>query len=391
VRFLLINQFYPPDAAPTGVFLHDVARGLAAAGHEVGVLCSRRGYDGGGPYAAREITDGVVVRRLAGVAFGRSGIARSASALTFMSLVLPRVVARRKPDVVLTLTSPPYVGLLGALAARLRGVRHVHWAMDVYPDVLRAHGVRAPYAILRGLARWQMGATRLVIAPAPAMARRLAGRALPSTTIETVPLWSHEIDWDTDIGALRRELGWPEDRLVLLYSGNMGLGHRFDEMLEAARTLGPEGPAWIFAGGGPRRGELAAAVAVDPHGPLWLLPYASPAEHRSRCLAADVHLLSLRTSWDGLIVPSKLQAAFGVGRPAILVGSAAGEPGSWITESGGGWIVAEGDTAGLLRAVEQAGDATERMRRGRAALAFARERFSPERNVARMVDLLERA
>ena len=35
VRFLLLNQFYPPDAAPTGVYLHDVARGLVAAGHEV--------------------------------------------------------------------------------------------------------------------------------------------------------------------------------------------------------------------------------------------------------------------------------------------------------------------------------------------------------------------
>jgi glycosyltransferase involved in cell wall biosynthesis len=121
------------------------------------------------------------------------------------------------------------------------------------------------------------------------------------------------------------------------------------------------------------------------------LAYADPEEHRARALAADVHLMSLRTAWDGLIVPSKLQTAFGAGRPAIFVGSRTGDVGGWIAESGGGWTVDEGDTDGLLRAVAEAGDPDERRRRGEAALAFARDRFSPEHNVARMVELLVRA
>jgi NAD(P)-dependent dehydrogenase (short-subunit alcohol dehydrogenase family) len=32
VRIVLLNQFYPPDLAPTGHYLHDVARALVAAG-----------------------------------------------------------------------------------------------------------------------------------------------------------------------------------------------------------------------------------------------------------------------------------------------------------------------------------------------------------------------
>lgn len=389
MRFLLLNQFYPPDAAPAGVYLHDVARGLVAAGHEVRVLTSRRGYDDGGPYAARETMDGVDVRRLASAPFGQGRTGRAASRLGYLALALPRAVAGGWAEHVLTLTSPPFVGALGSLAAHVRAATHVHWALDLYPDVLDAHGFGGrARGVLRTLARWQTNGTRLVIAPGAAMAARIRERAGAGTTVADVPLWTRPLERSANLSALRQSFGWPAQRLVLLYSGSLGLGHRFDEFLAAARTLGPEGPLWVFAGGGPRRGEIAA-VASDA--PVRLLAYADPAEHRARALAADVHLLSLRSSWDGLVVPSKLQAAFGAGRPVIFVGRRDGDVGRWIEESGGGWTVAEGDRHGLLRAVAEAGDAGERRARGEAALAFARERFAPEPNVARMVELIGRA
>ncbi len=64
MRFLLLNQFYPPDMAPTGQFLHDLARGLAARGNNVHVVCSRRSYDGGRNYPAEETIDGARIRRV---------------------------------------------------------------------------------------------------------------------------------------------------------------------------------------------------------------------------------------------------------------------------------------------------------------------------------------
>ena len=58
---------------------------------------------------------------------------------------------------VFTLTSPPYVGCWARWRARARR-RHVHWAMDLYPDVLDAHGMRRGFLQrpLEALARWQM-------------------------------------------------------------------------------------------------------------------------------------------------------------------------------------------------------------------------------------------
>ena len=47
MRLVFLNQYYPPDLAPTGVVLSDVVEQLAGQGHEVTVLCSAGGYAAG--------------------------------------------------------------------------------------------------------------------------------------------------------------------------------------------------------------------------------------------------------------------------------------------------------------------------------------------------------
>ena len=185
---------------------------------------------------------------------------RAASHLSYLALALPRAVAGGWAEHVVTLTSPPYVGVLGALAAHVRAATHVHWAMDLYPDVLDAHGVGGGMQRpLRALARWQMRATRLVIAPSAGMAERLRARVGENTTVADVPLWTRPHERAANVSALRQAFGWPADRLVLLYSGNLGLGHRFEEFLAArARCSVPRGrcgcsPAGDRAAGRSRR------------------------------------------------------------------------------------------------------------------------------------------
>ncbi len=120
-----------------------------------------------------------------------------------------------------------------------------------------------------------------------------------------------------------------------------------------------------------------------------MLPYLGQEDVAASLAAADVHLVSLRSPWQGLIVPSKLQAAFGVGRPVIFVGPRDCEPADWVAACGGGWIVGEGDVEGLLRAVDEARDPAERRRRGEAGRAYARVHFDRTTNTNRIADLLE--
>lgn len=398
MRLLLLNQFYPPDVAPTGQALHDLARVLASRGHEVHVLCSRRSYDGGGSYAAREELDGVQVHRLPALGFGRRGLpGKAADYASYLLLALPRALAGvPRPELLLALTTPPFVGLVAKVVARLRGAAHAHWIMDVYPDVMAAHRMTRPgglaFRLLRGIARSELRGARSVVTLGPFMARRIEEALAPSAPPRWVPLWGEDplAPWPSGTpNPARTAAGWGPGEIVLLYSGNMGLGHRFSEFLETARRLGPTGPRWAFAGGGVQRGAIEAFARSHPAARVELLPYVPRERLRERLASADVHLASLSTAWQGLILPSKVQAAFSVARPVIFVGPRDNEVSLWTAESGGGWVVAEDDVNGLLAAVEAARDPAERARRGEAALAYAREHFDRARNCERLARLLE--
>lgn len=413
MRVLLLNQFYPPDPAPTGRYLRDLAVALVGGGHEVQVLCSRRGYDGGARYVPESREEGVLVRRLSATGFGRRGFAgKIADYLSFsLSLLKSLVRIRPRPDLIVSLTTPPYLGLAARAVAGRLGCRHAHWVMDLYPDVLRAHGLMRDrglaYSALRGLTRAQLRGASAVVALGPVMAERLVayGGGLRSGSdsrggperqgaafrVSSVPLWSYEElqAWPEGEGnTLRKERGWSAEELVLLYSGNMGLGHRLSEFLGAAEALGASGPRWVFSGGGKRRGEVERFQGRNPWARVELHEYVPSSQLNAHLCAADVHLASLESAWQGVMVPSKLQASFAVGRPVLFVGARENEIARWIGESGGGWIVKENDVEGLMGAVREAGDAAERARRGSAAKAFARAHFDRATNCGKLVGLL---
>jgi glycosyltransferase involved in cell wall biosynthesis len=395
MHLLLLNQFYPPDVAPTGQYLHDVARELVARGHTVTVLCSRRAYDGGQSWAPYELLDGVHIHRLAASGFGRRTFAgKVLDYLSFSSnLALALTRLRPRPDSILALTTPPFLGLL----AHRHRIPHAHWIMDLYPDVLAAHGAlrtaSLPYRLLQRLARLQFRGSSLVFTISPDMAARTAAY-VSSANVPWVPLWS-TIDTASPpaparIAARRLTRGWAHDDVVLMYSGNMGLGHRFDEFLEVARRLHAHPRLrWVFAGGGKRIADIRAFAAQHPDLRLEILPYAPPAELAEHLASADVHLASLDSRWQGGIVPSKLQNAFAVGRPVIFVGATTSGMAHWIEDAQGGWVVKENDIAALEAAVTAAANSTERLRRGEAAQRYARTHFNHATNGGRICALIE--
>lgn len=393
MKVLLLNQFYPPDVAPTGRFLDDLARCLVARGNGVRVICSRHRYarDGAGAPAA----EGVEVERVGGTRFGRRSLpGRLLDALSFALGAWRASLRGPPPEVVVSLTSPPLVGLLARALARRRGAVLVHWVMDLYPHALVAAGVIRDRGVLHALAsalsRVQYRRARAVVALGPRTLERLAPGLPEEVRRIWVPLWGRVAEAEPDVASAERQRrGWAPGETVLLYSGNAGLAHRLDDFLEAARRLGPGGPLWVFAGGGPRRVALERFVAAEPGARVRLAPYVDEPSLGAALSAADVHLVSLAPGWQGISVPSKLAAAFAVGRPVLFVGPQDSEPADWLRESGGGWSVPSGDVEALLEAVSLARRPAEREERGRAAAAWAARNLDRGRGTTRLAELVE--
>lgn len=399
MRFLLLNQFYPPDVAPTGQYLHDLARSLVQRGHQVKVLSSRRSYNGAKTFAPYEQMDGVEVVRLAATGFGRRGfLGKIADYTSYYALLFCALMfERQRPDLILSLTTPPYVGLLAKMAAKRHRCRYSHWIMDLYPDVMFAHGMAQKggilSALLRKLTRWQFKGAHRIFTLGPKMAERILLYCdSQNSAVCWIPLWStsEPVAWpENEPNPLRAARGWAPDEVVFLYSGNMGLGHRFNEFLEAAKQLGNQKVRWAFAGDGKRRSEIEAFAKSNPAVRIEFLEGVPYAQLRAHLCSADVHLASMDSAWQGTIVPSKLQGSFAVGRPVLYVGGLDCETALWIQQSGGGWVVDENDVPGLLKAIARTLDPAERRHRGQAALEFARNNFIKSAGCGRFIELME--
>ena len=402
LHIVFINQYFPPDGAPTGLMLSKVAQQLVEDGHEVTVLCSSGGYT---KAEHSTLLDGNAPRviRIPATSFGRfRTVGKLADYASFYLGVATRLLSLSPaPDRVVSLTTPPYLSLLGRVCSRLKGGDHAHWVMDLYPDVMTAHGMLGegglPHRLLGALARFGMGGERAssVVVLGPDMEERV-GRLLGNgREIDWVPLWQTTVADATEVTEaeaklLRHERGWAADEVVFMYSGNMGLGHRFDDMLDAASRTSAEGPRRRFAffGEGKRRAEILSraeeGASVELHDRVSLGKLAA------HLASADVHLASMDAKWDGTMVPSKLQGSFAAGRPVLFIGSEKSSIGRWIQSSGGGWVVPAGDAVAMDEALHSACNAREREQRGNAALDFARKNFDPGINARQVAGIFSK-
>ena len=401
MKLVFINQYFPPDAAPTGLMLEDVAAQLTEQGHEVTVICARGGY---AESSCNDTSDDEKQYRV--VRIGATGIGRKTFlgklvdyAGFYFGVAWQLLFLNPRADRIIALTTPPFLSILARLVSRIRGGDHAHWVMDLYPDVMVAHGMiregRILHRFLSSLTRWGFGGERCagVWSLGPDMKERVDFYLENHIYSEWIPLWGAEgksEQIDQSAKELRGKRGWADEDLVLMYSGNLGLGHSFSEVLTVASSqeLSGEGKTlrFSFHGSGKRRVEVEQFLESHPSAPVELHGYEDGNLLRAHLRSADLHLVSLNPTWDGTMVPSKLQGIFAVGRPVIFIGSEDCAIGQWIKESGGGWVVAAGDVDGLRQVLREAGNENEQKIRGEAALRFSSEAFSKDTNVRKYAD-----
>jgi glycosyltransferase involved in cell wall biosynthesis len=394
VRVLLLNQFYPPDTAATGQLLADVARGLGAAGHEVHVICSR-GLYGGGVVRGEWAAAGVRVHRVGALALGRRrGWARMCDWGSYYGLATAEALRLGRFDTCLALTTPPLIGLAGALVKRLGRTRLVLWMMDVWPDVAEALGTlrrgSGVSRVLHAAARSAYGEADAVISLGARMTAHLAGQGVAREKLVTVANWVpgeavRPEPWGTCGAEAVRGL---EGRWRVMYSGNLGMAHEFETFLDAAERLSGDGrTAFIFCGEGSRREALARAVGSRGLGGCVRLAPPAPLARLGGLLGSGhVQLVSMRPEAAGLLVPSKVYGILASGRPAALVGPETCEVARLLRESGAGRVVGIGEGEALAAELARLrDDEAEARRMGEAGRRYYEERLGRDRSVPRIV------
>ncbi len=364
-RILFVNQYYWPDHASTAQHLTDLAEELAAQGHECHVLTSRNRYEpGAAQLPLHEERNGVRIHRVFATTLGRGGFwRRMTDYLTFYACAFIQALFLPRCDVVVTLTTPPIIGLVAVMLGRLKGSRFIFWSMDLHPDASIALGRMSRRSMivrwLDTLAAYVYRQADAVVVLGPYMADRILRKGVLPERIASIPVWSRGDEIEPSARKPRaraRALGL-EGAFVAMYSGNLGLAHSYDEFLGAARKLADDPRiVFLFVGGGPRTSALRAAVETEGLTNVRFLGYV-PREELSESLAiADVHLISMRPEMTGIVVPGKLYGVMAAGRPAIFVGPEHCETADAIREADCGCTIPFGDSDALAAAIQRLAD-----------------------------------
>lgn len=328
-RVVAVNRFYWPDHAATSQILTDLATFLAARGWDISVVTSRLRYDNGAEQlAAREVKDGVTIRRVRTSRRGRAGLAgRALDYLTFYASAGAALLREvRRGDVLLVTTDPPLLAVLAAPIARRKRAHLVTWNHDVFPEVAGALGLSWANGPLGRLLVWlrnrALRGTALNVALSDVMADRLVSSGTDAGTLRVVANWSdtHIHPLPGEENSLRREWGL-QDSFVIGYSGNLGRAHMPEKVAELVRrTRDLPGLSWLFIGGGAGMERIRALAGEPGAENIHVRPYQRRENLSLSLSVPDIHLVALDPGCEGLIVPSKISGILAAGRPVIYLG-----------------------------------------------------------------------
>lgn len=366
MNILLLNQCFYPDVMATAQQLTDLAVGLAKEGHSVTVVTSDRGYDNPAQrFPRRETWNGIKIIRISSLALGKE--ARWRRAVNFASFLINcalKLSTLPRFDIVVALTSPPLISLLGSLFVRLKGGRFFFWVMDLNPDEAVAAGWlkenSAPAKLLSRLLRYSLLKAERVIALDHFMKQRIVAKGVAEERVTVLPPWAHDdtVRYDEEGRRAFRERHNLTEKFVVMYAGNHSPCHPLDTLMEAARQLSSRKDIlFCFVGGGSEQKkvrEFAARHSLENIRCLGYQPFDMLAASLS---AADLHTVVMGNNFVGIVHPSKLYNILQIGSPFLYIGpgeSHISEIAAQTKDSYGAYSATNGDVETVVKHILEA-------------------------------------
>jgi len=370
MRILILGINYAPELTGIGKYTGEMAEWLAAHGHLVRVVTAPPYYPEwriSNAYSAwcyhAEDMNGVSIRRCPlWVPAKPSGLKRLIHLASFALSSFPVMLMQIfwKPDVVIVIEPSLMCSPAALLVSRLAGAKAWLHIQDFEVDaafelgILKAEWLRK---LVLHVERWLMRNFDRVSTISNSMAAKLVEKGVGQDKSALFPNW---VDMTIifpleQVSPLRNVLGFSTEKIVALYSGNIGEKQGLEIVLEAASRLVsyPE-IQFVLSGEGAARARLFEAYRHLPN-VLWLP--LQPLERLNDLLnLANVHLLPQRADVADLVMPSKLSGILASGRPVLATAHAGTQLADLVASCGK--VVEPGDVQkfveGLLELVHSA-------------------------------------
>lgn len=358
-RICLVCDVFYPSAESTSQLFTGFLRTLSADGVRFDVVTNRLApvaTNVGGaaslPAAVRVHAVGLPVRGKESVVLRLARYAAFVVCATLRIMVLPT-------DRLWASTNPPFAPIWVAALALLKRKPFDVIVHDVYPDGLVAVNVLRQGSLVtrawRMLNRWAYRRASRVVVLGRDMAEVLKSRyGVLSHRLVLFPHWS-VFDQEKPLPLAASHLAHTLElgaKFVVQYSGNMGLWHDMNAIVEAAAQLSDlDKVHFLMIGGGRRRAEAQRlAVARGLANMTWL--DFQPGETLPDSLACcSVALISQRHGLEGMAVPCKLYGILASGRPIVAAVPEESEVARVVYEHGCGVVVRPDDSTAIANGI----------------------------------------
>lgn len=390
MRITYIHQHFVLPGEPGGSRPYEFARRMAAAGHEVTMICGR-------DEAMDKTVDGIHVRRLA-IPYRNEMSKRERIVSFFNFLVRASAVAARVPaDVIYASSTPLTVAVPGIVAKFTQRAPLVAEIRDLWPEVpIKLGYLNNPVAILlaKQLEKAFYAASTEVVALSPSMADGVKEVA-PKKRVTVIPNASDFERFDVPAeqrAAFRKEQGWGDD-VVAVYAGGFGMSYQLEWLVDLAAQLrrdGVENVRFVLLGQGSDSDALyqrAENAGLDAD--AMFLGRQSKEAVAKYVSAADIALSPLRD--DPCLEGNSLNKVFdamAASRPVVF------NHGGWLeeaaTEHDAGWRLSRDIPTAAKRFAEIISDRDEMRAAGQRNRELGEKRFARDSLYNQLIEVLNR-
>jgi colanic acid biosynthesis glycosyl transferase WcaI len=350
MKILIVGLNFLPEITGIGKYTGEMVDYLNGEGHEVRVITTspyypywqvQPGYHWWA-YRRETCSDVQIYRCPLWVPRSPSGIKRILHLLSFAFSSLPVLLAQMfwSPEVILCIAPSLFSAPFALLTARICGARAWLHIQDFELDAATHLGLLGSSRwLVRWAARlesWLLRAFDRVSTISERMLARLEEKGVRTDCIGFFPNW---VDTDAIFplpdgpDAMREEFGIPRDKIVALYSGNMGNKQGLEILVETARELCTHSDIHIvLCGEGSARADLERAAEGLAN--VQFLPLRPPEKLNQLLNIADIHVLPQRADAADLVMPSKLLGMLASGKVVIATANPGTEIGKVVGQIG---------------------------------------------------------
>ncbi len=360
MRIVIYSINYAPELIGIGKYNGEMAEWLSSRDHDVHVVTAHPYYPDwevkGGCFACRyeyEKRKNVKIWRCPlWVPSRPNGVKRLLHLASFAISSLPVILLQSiwRPDIILVIEPPFFCAPQALLASRLCGAKAFLHVQDLEIDAAFSLGLlsnKSLHLLAGFFEKIVIKAFKHVSAISSNMVKRLWEKGISESKITLFPNWVDTKNIFPLKGSkkIREHFGIPCDKVVALYSGNMGEKQGLHIVIKAARRLISYPKIhFILCGEGAILRDLQSAASNLPN--LSFLPLQQIDMLNALLNIADIHLLPQKQDLSNLIMPSKLTGMLASGRPVVSIT----EPGTDVAEivQACGLIIPPGDEKSLI-------------------------------------------